>query len=140
MELTNQQLSNDVLKSIFDAAFVTNELTENILILRDDINFFIDWNNKQNRLTAATMFPIKNSASKEQCFEFCQRVNTDFSFIRAYIQAEEDGVLWINFVQDLPVFDEQSINAKTIVLFTRQFQKLVIRCWKKAWGRVMQNG
>ena len=140
MELTNQQLSNEVLKSIFDAAFVTNELSDDTLILKDEINFFIDWNSKQNRLTAQTMFPIKDSASREQCYEFCQRVNADFIFIRAYIQADEDGDIWIIFAQDLPVFDEQTINAKTIVLFTRQFQRLVIRSWKKAWGRVMQHG
>ena len=129
MELTADQISADVIKSILESAFIEDiKLNDDGtgLIANDDIIFSMHWN-KQQQIIALRSYQCQPKASSKECEEFCKNFQNEYIMLKATPDAkpDEDGDYWIAFEYDWIIFGDDQVKPRSIVKLTRKFENMV---------------
>lgn len=123
MEFKCSQLSDDVLKSIFDAAFVDTEVDEDgDLFVKDDLNVWVHGLPEQDAFSFTAFFRIEEEHPREKLLEACNQFNQLYLGLKATLS--EDGKV-IGFNYAVLMKGGGTIEAKEIVRLFKYFQDVV---------------
>jgi len=120
------ELDGATLKGIFDAAYVDCRVDDDgDCIVRDDITVVTAADPAKDTLKCYAFFPT--SGTREQALEFCNRFNMRMVVVRAQLpdQPDSDGQWTVIFDYDRLVFEDERIEARTIVKTVRRFEAIV---------------
>jgi len=118
--ITPENLSTELLKTIFEAAYMDVEIDEDgDLKVREECTVYIQPNKKyKNRIGLLCIFGFKNSSTDTEQFECINRINKKFIIVRAY--ATDKGNLYFEYDFLL----EGGITRKTLVLGIKRFASI----------------
>lgn len=123
MEFNCSQLSDDVLKSIFDAAFIDTELDEEgDLIVSDEIKIWVQGLPEKDCFQFTTFFGIDEEYPREKLLEACNAFNESYLGLKASIM-EGNKTMVFNYA--LLMKGGGVIEAKEIVRLFKYFQNVV---------------
>ena len=123
MEFNCSQLSDDVLKSIFDAAFIDTELDEDgDLFVTDDMRVLVEGLPDQDCFQFTAFFRITKTHPREKLLEACNSFNESYLGLKASIM---DGNEVITFNYAVLMKGGGKIEAKEIIRLLKYFQDVV---------------
>ncbi|MFM7675337.1 MAG: YbjN domain-containing protein [Synechococcus sp.] len=123
MEFKCNQLSDDVLKSIFDAAFIDTEVDDDgDLFVTDDMRVLVEGLPDQDCFQFTAYFGIDKKHSRESLLEACNSFNTSYLGLKAGIT---DGSEAIVFNYAVLMKGGGAIEAKEIIRLFKYFQDVV---------------
>ena len=120
------ELDGPTLKGIFDAAFIDARVDEDgDCIVRDDMTLLVTADPGKEHFKVCAFFPT--SGTREQALEFCNRFNLHLVVVRAQVRdtPDEDGQWAVVFDYDRLVFEDERLEARTIVKTARRFEAIV---------------
>jgi hypothetical protein len=120
------ELDGAALKTIFDAAFIDARLDEDgDCVVRDDVTLITMVDPDKDLFKVYAFFPT--SGTREQALEFCNRFNLHLVVVRAQVRdtADSERKWVVIFDYDRLVFEEERIEAGTIVKMVRRFEAIV---------------
>jgi hypothetical protein len=120
------QLDGPALKGVFDAAFIEARVDgDGDCIVVDDLTLVVSADPEKELLKLYAFFP--SSGTREQALEFCNRFNERLIMVRAQVrQSQKAAGQWtVIFDYDRLVFEDERIEARTIVKTARRFQAIV---------------
>jgi hypothetical protein len=120
------ELDGPTLKGIFDAAFIDAHVDDDgDCVVRDDITLIAATDAGKEHLKVYAFFP--SSGTREQALEFCNRLNLRLVIVRAQVRdtPDSDGLWTVIFDYDRLVFEDERIEARTIVKTVRRFEAIV---------------
>lgn len=119
--ITPENLSNELLHSIFDAAFMeTSWDSEGGLRVTDNISCFVFPSKDGDRITLISMFRFKEDATQSERLICVNNINKQYAMIRA-TSSENDN---LHIVYDIWV--KGGITKKAVVLATKFFLSIPI--------------
>ena len=121
-----KELDSPALKGLFDAAFMDCRIdSDGDCVLHDDITLIASADPGKEVFKVYAFFPT--SGSREQALEFCNRFNLRLVVVRAQVRdtPDSDGQLTVIFDYDRLVFEEEQLEARTIVKTVRRFEAIV---------------
>lgn len=115
--ITSDNLSKELLKSVFDAAFMeTSYDSDGDLKVKDRVNCFVLPNmERKDRVRLVTIFSFKAGTSELQRLQAVNRINDEYIIVRAVV-GENDA---LRFTWDIPIAG--GITKKAFVLAFRRF-------------------
>jgi hypothetical protein len=119
-------LDGQTLKTVFDAAFIEAHVDgDGDCIVDDDITLIVAAEPGKELLKLYAFFPT--SGTREQVLDFCNRFNLHLVVVRAQVREapNAEGQWTVIFDYDRLVFDEERIEAKSIVKTVRLFEAIV---------------
>ncbi|MDZ7268380.1 MAG: YbjN domain-containing protein [candidate division KSB1 bacterium] len=117
--VTPENLSTELLKSMFDAAFMETSIDEDgDLQVRDGIGCYVFA--REDRIRLMTLFRSKEGASRQELLEFANRVNDEYVIVRVTISNKGT----VSFDYDIPV--KGGITKQAVVLATKRFLSIPI--------------
>ena len=123
MEFSCSQLSNDVLKSIFDAAFIDTEVDEDgDLIVADDMQVLVEGLPDQDCFQYTAFYRIDESQSRQKLLETCNEFNATYLGLKANVP-EGNKVIAFNYA--VLMKGGGKIEGKEIVRLFKYFQDVV---------------
>jgi hypothetical protein len=123
MEFSINQLSVEVLKSIFDAAFIETEMDEGgELFVKDDLCVWVEGNPDQDCFSYTSVFGIENDHKRVKLLDACNGFNTRFYGLKAFITENNDTLV---FNYTVLMKGGGTIAGKEIVRLLRFFQEAV---------------
>lgn len=120
------ELDGQTLKGIFDAAFIDARVDDDgDCIVRDDITMVASADAGKEHFKVYAFFPT--SGTREQALEFCNKFNLHLVVVRAQVRdtPDTDGQWTVVFDYDRLVFEDERIEARTIVKTVRRFEAIV---------------
>jgi hypothetical protein len=120
------ELDGPTLKGIFDAAFIDARVDEDgDCIVRDDLTLLVTADPAKDVFKVYAFFPT--SGAREPALEFCNRFNLHLVAVRAQVRdtPDEDGQWAVVFDYDRLVFEDERLEARTIVKTARRFEAIV---------------
>jgi hypothetical protein len=123
MEFSCSQLSNEVLKSIFDAAFFDTEIDEDSdLIVTDDMQVWVEGLPEQDCFQYTAFFRIDKEHPREKLLEACNEFNATYLGLNANVP---EGSKVIAFNYAVLMKGGGKIEGKEIVRLLKYFQDVV---------------
>jgi hypothetical protein len=123
MEFKCSQLSTEVLKSIFDAAFIDTEIDEDgDLFVTDDMQVWVEGLPEQDCFQYTAFFRIDKEHPREKLLEACNAFNATYLGLKAHI-IEGNKVIAFNYA--LLMKGSGTIEGKEIVRLLKYFQDVV---------------
>ncbi len=114
--LTPENVSEETLKAVFDAAFMeTTYDQESGLRVKDDVMCFVMLNDKKDRVTLLTMFGFHPGVSRLQRLECVNQINNEYIMVRAIVGKNDI----LRFEYDLPLAG--GISKKAFILAVKRF-------------------
>ena len=120
------ELDGPTLKGIFDAAFIDAHVDDDgDCIVRDDITLVATADPGKDHFKVYAFFPT--DGTREQALKFCNLFNLHLVVVRAQVRDTPDaGGQWtVIFDYDRLVFEDERIEARTIVKTVRRFEAIV---------------
>ncbi len=118
--ITPENLSKELLKSIFEAAFMETSIdAEGDLQVRDGIGCYVFA--REDRIRLMTLFRTKDGANRQELLEFANRVNDQYIIVRVTVAGKGTT---ISFDYDIPV--KGGITKQAVVLATKRFLSIPI--------------
>ena len=120
------ELDGAALKAIFDAAYFDCRIdSDGDCVIHDDMTLIASADPAKDVFKIYGFFPI--AGTREQAVEFCNRFNLHLVVVRAQLRdtPDSDGQWTVIFDYDRLVFEDERIEAKTIVKTVRRFQNIV---------------
>ncbi|MDX1546770.1 MAG: YbjN domain-containing protein [Rhodothermales bacterium] len=120
--LTPENLSKDVLKSMYDAAYMETSFDDDgdLRVEEGGIRCFVMPSDDGDRIQLLSLFGADSNARREDLLEFANRVNAGIIIIRVSIR----GNGGIAFDYDIPV--RGGITKQAVVLATKRFLAIPI--------------
>ena len=123
MEFSCSQLSTEVLKSIFDAAFIDTEIDDDgDLVVSDDMQVWVEGLPDQDCFQYTAFFRIDKEHPREKLLEACNSFNDSYIGLKASI-LENNKVITFNYA--LLMKGGGTITGKEIVRLFKFFQDVV---------------
>lgn len=123
MEFSIKQLSNDVLKSIFDAAFLEAEIdSDGDLFVKDDYTVWVDGMPDKDCFGFRCYIGIEDQHSRASLLECCNSFNFSYLGLRVFVGPKNDV---LGFSYHVLMKGGGKIEAKEIVRLFRYFQEVV---------------
>ena len=119
-------LDSATLKGIFDVAFIDAHVDDDgDCVVRDDITLIATTDPGKEHFKVYAFFPT--SGTREQALEFCNKFNLHLVVERAQVRdtPASDGQWPVIFDYDRLVFDDERIEARSIVKTVRRFEAIV---------------
>ncbi|ABB57106.1 YbjN domain-containing protein [Synechococcus elongatus] len=114
--ITSENVSKDLLKAIYDAAFMETAWDDDgDLKINEDIGCSVFISDNQEKITFLRVFRFEEGVSRADRLEFVNRINDKYSFVRAMLTTYDT----LAFDHDL--FIKGGISKKNLVLATRFF-------------------
>jgi hypothetical protein len=120
------RLDGAAVKGVFDAAFIEARVDpDGDCIVDDDLTLVVSADPAKELLKLYAFFP--SSGTREQALEFCNRFNERLIMVRAQVRESQKaaGQWTVIFDYDRLVFEDERIEARTIVKTVRRFQAIV---------------
>jgi hypothetical protein len=121
-----KELDGATLKGIFDLAFIDARVDDDgDCILQDDITLVASADPGKDAFKVYAFFPT--SGTREQALEFSNRFNLHLVVVRAQVRdtPDSDGRWTVIFDYDRLVFEDERLEARTIVKTVRRFEAIV---------------
>lgn len=123
MEFNCSQLSDEVLKSIFDAAFIDTELDEDgDLFVTDEMRVLVESLPDQDCFQFTAYFRIDKKHARDKLLEACNSFNESYLGLKASIM-EGNEVIAFNYA--VLMKGGGTIEAKEIIRLFKYFQDVV---------------
>jgi len=123
MEFNCSQLSDEVLKSIFDAAFIDTELDEDgDLFVTDEMRVLVEGLPDQDCFQFTAYFRIDKEHAREKLLEVCNNFNESYLGLKASL-TEGNEVITFNYA--VLMKGGGKIEAKEIIRLFKYFQVVV---------------
>lgn len=121
--LTPDTVTIEAVRDVYEAAFmdVSMDTDTNQLRIREDVLARAFLSEGKERLQLVAYYGIKEEAQRIDRLELVNRINEQFSMIRAGI--DDDGDLWFDYT----ILIKGGVTLKAIVQATRIFLMLVPR-------------
>ena len=115
--ITPDNLSKELLKSVFDAAFMeTSYDSEGDLTVKDTVNCYVFPNMEmKDRVQLIAVFGFKAGTSELQRLQAANRINTEYIIVRAVVGKNDT----LRFTWDIPIAG--GITKKAFVLALKRF-------------------
>ncbi|GAB4505477.1 MAG: hypothetical protein Fur0043_24730 [Anaerolineales bacterium] len=114
--VTAENLSKDLLKSIFDAAYMTTSLDKDgDIVIREQCNCIVIPDKEKRRIWLLVQYAFKPTASEAQKMQCVNRINTDYIMARAI---SINNIL--RFSYDV-ILDGDGITPKSLVMLVKRF-------------------
>lgn len=120
------ELDGPTLKGIFDAAFIDAHVDDDgDCVVRDDMTLIAGADPGKEHFKVYALFPT--SGTREQALEFCNRFNLHMVVVRAQMRdrPDSDGQWSVIFDYDRLVFEDERVEARSIVKTVRRFEAIV---------------
>lgn len=117
--ITAEELDNDMLRELFDAAMFDYHLDDDgDLVVQDNYRVLVTHhNNRYIRFTS--FFRVRSESSEEAVLTLCNRINDELIILRASIHNGDTLVVdWY-----IPVFS--GISKRTVIMAFRKFVELL---------------
>jgi hypothetical protein len=117
--ITSENLSLDLLKGIFDAAFVDYSFSsKGHLLVNEEIQIWVNPNREhKDRITLCCFFTLESGVSEIARLQAANQMNANLVAIRTYITGEQ-----IVFEWDIPVAG--GISPKALILAIKKFASI----------------
>jgi len=113
--ITPDNVTREMLKSIFEAAFMTISIdSDGDIIVKEQCNCYVIPNKEQRRIWLLTQFSFKPSASELEKLRCINKINKDYIMVRA-VAADRN----LRFTYD--VILDGGVSSKTLVLTIKRF-------------------
>lgn len=123
VEFAIEQLSNDVLKSIFDAAFLEAEIDEDgDLFVKDTCKVWVHGMPDRDCFEFKCFIGIGDGFSRQQVLEACNRFNGAYLGLKVSAVPDNDG---LGFAYQVLMKGGGKIEGKEIIRLFRYFQEVV---------------
>jgi hypothetical protein len=123
MQFNCSQLSDEVLKSIFDAAFIDAEIDEDgNLFVTDDMRVSVEGLPDQDCFQFTAAFQIDKKPTREKLLEACNSFNEAYLGLKAFV-IESNELIVFNYA--VLMKGGGVIEAKEIVRLFKYFQDVV---------------
>lgn len=123
MQFNCNQLSDDVLKSIFDAAFIDTEVDEDgDLIVKDDMSVWVQGMPEKDCFSFTAFFKADAGHGREKLLEACNAFNEGFLGLKASVMDDHES-LCFNYA--LLMKGGGVIEGKEIVRLFKYFQDVI---------------
>ncbi len=117
--ITPDNVSKDLLKAIYDAAFIETAWDDDgDLKIKDELNCTVMISENQTRIMIFTVFEFEEGFSREQKLDLVNKINDEYAFVRASL-TEYDTLLF-----DYSFYLKGGLTKKNLVLGTRFFQSI----------------
>lgn len=114
--ITPENLSKEILKSVFDAAYMdTSYDDEGDLRVKDGVRCFLLLGETKDRIQLLTMFGFKPETSRQERLEFANELNKRYLVIKAIVGTNDA----LRFEYDILI--GQGITKKALVLTVKRF-------------------
>jgi hypothetical protein len=114
--ITPETLSKELLRSIFDAAFMeTSWDSDGDLRVKDQISCFVIPSEKKDRIRLISFFGFKKGTAQVQRLECINNINKSYIMVRAIVGGNDS----LQF--DYDIYVQGGITAKNIVMATKRF-------------------
>lgn len=114
--VTAENLSKDLLKSIFDAAYMTTSLDKDgDIVIREQCNCIVIPDKEKRRIWLLVQYAFKPTASEVQKMQCVNSINTDYIMARA---SSINNIL--RFSYDV-ILDGDGITPKSLVMLIKRF-------------------
>jgi len=114
--VTPENLTKELLHSIFDAAFMeTSWDSDGDLRVKDQIHCFVLPTEKKDRIRLISIFGFKDDASQVQRLECVNNINREYIMVRA-TSSNNDTLQF-----DYDIYVQGGIPKKAIILATKRF-------------------
>lgn len=114
--ITTENLSRDLLKSIFDAAFIETTLdSEGDIVVQDQCKVIVIPDKERRRIWLLTQYAFKPNAKESQKMTCVNNINKDYIMARAVVL---DNIL--RFTYDI-ILDGDGITKKSFVMVVKRF-------------------
>jgi len=119
--VTPENLSKELLHSIFDAAFMeTSWDSEGDLRVKDQIHCFVIPTEKKDRIRLISIFGFKEGTTQMQRLECVNDINNEYIMVRA-VSGNNDTLRF-----DYDIYVQGGISKKAIILATKRFLSIPI--------------
>jgi hypothetical protein len=117
--ITPENVSKEMLKSVFDAAYLNATLdSDDLLSVKEDSTIFISLNEAKDKISLATYYRFTADSSEVRRLQLVNKINNEYIIVRAI--AESDDTLCFSW--DISI--EGGITPKNFVLSVRRFGSL----------------
>ena len=115
--LTPENVSKDVLKAAFDAAFMDATFdSDGDLKLKDEVTCYVFLREKNDGIRLSTGFGFKEGTSELQQLQLTNKINDEWRIVRAYANPEK---LTLKF--DYEILLNGGISVKNFILSVKKF-------------------
>lgn len=123
MEFAVDQLSNEVLKSIFDAAFLEAQIDEDgDLFVKDTYKVWVHGMPEKDCFEFKCYIGIGEGHSRQQLLECCNNFNCSYLGLKVWTVPDNDG---LGFAYQVLMKGGGRIEGKEIIRLFRYFQEVV---------------
>lgn len=114
--VTAENLSKELLKAIFDAAYMTTSLDKDgDIVIREQCNCIVIPDKEKRRIWLLVQYAFKPNASDAQKMQCVNNINTDYIMVRAI---SINNIL--RFSYDV-ILDGDGITPKSLVMLIKRF-------------------
>ena len=114
--VTPENLSNELLLSIFDAAFMDASLDDDgTLRVKEKVRCLVMPSEAKDRIRLVCIFGFKPESSEQQRLECVNKINSEYIIVRA-ISGPRDSLIF-----DYDILVKGGVTKKNIVLSTKRF-------------------
>jgi hypothetical protein len=114
--VTPENISKELLRSIFDAAFMETSFDKDgDLIVKDQVRCYVYLSEKKDRITLICGFGFKKGIAEVQRLNCVNNINTSYIMVRAASKGND------TLTFDYNIYVPGGISKKNIVLATKRF-------------------
>jgi len=114
--ITPEDLSKELLKSIFDAAFMDASYDEDgDLRVKEQVTCYVYPSERRDRIRLLAQFAFKSSVSQLERLECANRINDEYIIVKAAVGQNDR----LRFIYDIPTAG--GITKKALVLTLKRF-------------------
>lgn len=128
--VTPDNASKALLQSIFDEALMDVSIDDDgDILIQEEIKCYVFLSENKDRVRLLTLFGIAETATRAQCLECVNAINSEYVMVKAYIASEK------TLAMEYDIYLKGGVPKKTIALTVKRFCTIPRRAVNEEYAR-----